>query len=90
MYQIKLTKKQDSTIKKYVFKIFGINSKYFNRKLENSIIKTISDMDLTPKIVATDDITYKIEEFIENKGTIPHDLLMDPKLLTQISQILLE
>lgn len=77
----------DTPITTIIYKHFGKISVIVDRKLECMIIEKLSSLNKGPKILETDNITYRVEEFITNSRNIKHSELFSKEYLSQLTEI---
>lgn len=70
------------------YRNFGEIGDIVNRPLEESVINSLGNQGIGPKIFSTDHKTYRIDEFIQNSSPIPHDALKTEAILSQMIPVL--
>ena len=75
-------------IKEFVYKVFGDNNEFMDRKLEEEIMFGLSSQGFGPKVLISDQITYRAEEYIKGTKDLEMNELMEEQILQQIIRIL--
>jgi len=80
-------KKTGEIIYELCYRNFGEIGELVNRELETFIIKSLSDKGLGPKIIESDNNTYRLDEYINNSQNLPHEILKTEKILNKIIKL---
>ena len=90
IYLVKIfEKKSKSLVKEFVYKIFGDNNEFMDRDLEERIMDNLSSKGFGPKILVSDQKTYRSEEYIKCADELHVNELMEEQILHQIIRILI-
>ena len=71
-------------IEELAYRNFGEIGDIVNRPLEESVISSLADNGLGPRILSTDHKTYRMEEFLQNSLPVPHNTLKHEQTLQQM------
>jgi len=89
IYLVKVFDKTSKTlVKELIYRSFGEISELVDRVTEMEIIDSLSSKNLTPKIFETDNVSYRIEEYIGNSDVLPRNFLKEDFIIEKIINIL--
>jgi len=74
--------------KNLFFKIFGKISSLVDRNVETIINNSLAKFGYSPQIYDTDNLTYRIEEYLDGYNTLTHDVLYNDRVINYVIQIL--
>jgi thiamine kinase-like enzyme len=77
----------DTPITTVIYKHFGKISAIVDRKLELKVIERLSSLNKGPKILETDNFTYRVEEYISNTRNISRSEIFQPEYSSQLTNI---
>jgi hypothetical protein len=79
----------NTLLSQFIFRLFGINHQQSDSVLEKYIITKLSVSGLTPKVLATDDTTYRIEQYIDAVHPL-HTQVLNQNMLDHLTTVLIE
>lgn len=89
IYLVKILDNISNELKyELIYRQFGSIGELVDRRSEKEIINYLSNLNLTPKILETDDFSYRIEEYISNSDTLPRDILAENSLMEKLIPLL--
>ncbi len=74
--------------KNFFFKIFGKISSLVDRNVETIINNSLAKFGYSPQIYDTDNVTYRIEEYLDGYDTLSHDVLYHDHVINYVIKIL--
>lgn len=81
---------EELKVKSLLFRWFGKISYLVDRELEAKVINGLSRMDLGPAILDTDNMSYRIEEFLEGTSNIKTSEILEKDVLDQILSVFMK
>ena len=89
IYRVKIYNKNTKTfLREIVYKVFGDNTEFIDRKLEEDIMNGLSDKGYGPKVLLSDRKTCRVEEYINGAKDLEITELMEEQLVHQVIRIL--
>lgn len=90
IYLVKIQNKTtNELIQEIIYRKFGEISDLVDRELEMRIVDNLSNKGVGPKILETDNKTYRIEEFISNAAPMEKSVLKEEEIIERVMHILI-
>lgn len=75
-------------IDEIIYRNFGEIGDIVNHELEESVIFSLAEKGIGPKIFCTDHKSYRIDEYVKNASPIPHDALKTEPIISKMIHVL--